>query len=176
MINTYLWSRCASYDLENVTKGLIKVVIKSPVDVYVIFHSKDQSTIPKELASYKKYEGYHVLELDVMKTVELNQEGKPCYEPSENDNVGFAEHNYKLLMKEIMTTYNCTTPYIPAEFRIGSKVCQNETLNSKVHELIKYSSSRHATNLWMADYYSDPPCVYQTYSMQQTIRGKGNLH
>ena len=173
IINTYLWSRCASYDLKNITKGLVKVVIRSPLSVYVIFHSKDQLSIPKELASYKKYEGYHVIELSVMKTIDLNQEGKPCYEPSENNDVGFGEHDYKLLMNKIMTKYNCTTPYIPAEFRKGSKICQNTTMNSKVHELIKYSSSTHATNLWMADYYSDPPCVYQSYSMRETIRGEG---
>ena len=172
-MNTYLWARCASYDLKNSTKGLVKVIIRSPVSVHVIFHSKEQVSIPKELASYKKYDAYHVIELDVEKTIDLNQVGNPCYEPSENNNVGFGEYDYRLLMQKIITKFNCTTPYIPAEFRNGSKICQNETTTNKVHELMKYSSSAQATNLWMSDYYSVPPCVYHQYSMQETIKEKG---
>ena len=175
-MNTYLWTRCASYDLKNNTKGLVKVIIRSPVSVYVIFHSKDQVSIPKELASYKKYSAYHVIELDVEKSMNLNQAGNLCYEPSENHNVGFGEYDYRLLMKKIMTKFNCTTMYIPEEFRIDAKICQNETTTNQVHELMRYSSSTHATNLWMSDYYSVPPCVYHKYSMKETIKGKGKTH
>ena len=56
------WGKCASYDLEKYSKELSKVVIYSPVTVYVLFHSKDQFSIPKELSTKVTFEGLQSIE------------------------------------------------------------------------------------------------------------------
>ena len=177
-LNPYLWSHCASYDLQDHAKGLVKVFIKSPVQVYVILHSKDQISIPKELAVYKRFEnlgGKRVVEVDVEKTIDLDQKNKPCYSPADNNNVSFGAHSYTVLSQKILEEFNCTTLYIPEEFRKGAKICDNETALALVHQFIMYSSSSLATNLWMSDYYTNPPCLSQMYTIQETIRTEGKL-
>ena len=172
-MSSFLWTRCATYDLTNHSKSLLRVEVRSPVSVYVIFHDKDQISLPRELSAYQLFDKQHVIEVTIEKTIDLNQKEKPCYYTSENDKESFGEHDYKLLINKIMQKFECTTLYIPAEFINGSKICQNSTTTNLVHEFMKYSSPTFATNLWTSDYYSPPPCVYHKYSVDQTIAGKG---
>ena len=155
---------------------MVKVWITSPVQVYVILHSKEQISIPKELAVYKRFEepaGKNVVEVTVEKTVDLDQKNRPCYDPAKNNNVSFGEHDYRVLAHKIMEKFNCTTLFIPEEFRLGAEICKNETRLYHVHQFIQYSSSSHATNLWTSNYYTIPPCTYHKYTVHDTIRARG---
>ena len=134
-------------------------------------------SIPKELAVYKRFEepaGKNVVEVTVEKTVDLDQKDRPCYDPAENNNVSFGEHDYQILAQKIREKFNCTTLFIPEKFRSGAEICKNETGLYEVHQFLQYSSSSHATNLWTADYYTIPPCVYHKYTVHDTIRARGN--
>ena len=90
------------------------------MDVWVIIHNREQVSIPKELAAYIRFDGRHVVEVTVEKTVNLDQKENPCYYPAQHENVTFGDHNYKIMAKIVLEKFNCTTPYIPAQFRIGS--------------------------------------------------------
>ena len=169
------WGKCASYDLEKHSKELTKVAIRSPLDVYVIFHSKDQLSIPKELSTKETLEGFHLIDVTIDKTIDLKQDDKPCYDTSEHSGESYGEHEYKLLTSRTMERFNCTTPFIPAEFRNGSNICLNQTAASLVHEFLQYSSSSFVTNMWKSNYYSIPPCVYHTYTVAERARGKGKV-
>ena len=171
----YRWTYCASYNLQAHAEGLIKVGVESPMDVWVIIHNRDQITIPKELAAYIRFDAYHVVEVTVEKTVDLDQKQKPCYDPAQHNNVTYGDHNYEILAKILIEKFNCTTPFIPAQFRNGSKLCETRTMLSKVHWFMMYSSSSFATNLWSSTYYTHPPCIYQSYMAQETISGKGKF-
>ena len=166
--------RCATYELENHKEQLTKVEIKSPVDVYVIFHSKEQISIPKELSARKTFEGYHNIEVTIQKTINLNQKEKHCYNPADNGGISFGMHEYQLLMKRIMKNFNCTTPFIPDKYRKDSDICLNQTTLEKVHEFLKFSSSSFVSNMWKSNYYGIPPCVYTTYAIDEAIKGKGD--
>ena len=114
---------------------LVKVTITSPVQLYVILHSKDQISIPRELALYKRFDnvgGKNVVEINVEKTIDLNQKDKPCYDPAEHNNVGFGEHSYRVLSEKIVEKFNCTTLFIPEDFRKGIKICGNNTLLTQI--------------------------------------------
>ena len=145
------------------------------MDVQVIIHNRDQITIPKELAAYIRFDGRHVVEVTVVKTLNLDQKQNHCYCPAQHNSVTFGDHNYKVLAKILMEKFNCTTPFIPAQFRINSKLCETRSTLNKVHWFMMYSSSSFATNLWSSTYYTDPPCVYHSYTAQETISRKGKF-
>ena len=170
---TSFWTKCANFDLEKYSKELTQVSIKSPAEVLVIVHSKDQITIPRELSAVYTFDGSHIVDVTIDKTIDLNQKKKPCYDVSENNGKGFGENEYELLMKIIMERFNCTTPFIPAEFRKGSEICGNEKTMKLVHDLIDLSLSSNAPVIWKSNYFSIPPCVYHTYTVQEKTNVKG---
>jgi hypothetical protein len=170
------WGKCASYEFENHTEDLTKVEIRSPADVTVFLHSKDQLSIPKELSVRTFFNGYHSIEVTVEKTIDLNKERKPCYDNNDHGNESYGEHEFNLLVKKIMEKFNCSTPFIPPEFRKGSPICQNQTTANLVHGFLKYSSSAFMTNMWKSSYYSVPPCVYHKFSAETTIKMKGKTN
>ena len=92
-MSSFLWARCATYDLTHHSKSLLRVEVHSPVSVYVIFHDKDQISLPRELSAYQLFDKQHVIEVTIEKTIDLNQKEKPCYDTSENDNESFGEHD-----------------------------------------------------------------------------------
>ena len=61
------------------------------------------------------------------------------------------------------TSYGCSSPFIPAEFRRGFDVCRNKTTGKKVQAFIKTSTGSWTTNIWSKDYFFKPPCIYNTY-------------
>ena len=171
----HAWSKCASYELENHKEHMTKVEIRTPADVVLFFHSKDQLTMPKELTSRIYFDGSHSLAVTEEKTIDLNQNDKPCYNVEENGGKNFGEHEYEILSMKILEKFNCTTLFIPVEFRKDSEICLNETTAKMVHEYIKYSSSMYATSMWKSNFYSIPPCVYHTFTIEQAVHSKGNL-
>ena len=44
-----------------------------------------------------------------------------------------------------------------------------------IHEYLKYSSSTYSTNMWKSNFYTKPPCVYRTFSIERTVDGKGGF-
>ena len=80
----HYWSKCASYELNEQREQLTKVEIRTPLDVAVFFHSKDQVIMPKELRARIFFGGYHSIEVTEEKTIDLNQNTKPCYIVEEN--------------------------------------------------------------------------------------------
>ena len=170
----YQWGKCASYDLGDNPGHLRRVKIKSPVEVDVIFHNKDQSSIPKELSTRLRFDGTHHIEVTVEKTIDVNQnKKKPCYKPEENHGETYGKHDYMLLNKKIVGRFNCTTPFIPSEFRNGAEICLNKSAGILIHQFLKYSSASFSTNMWNKNYHSIPPCIYHTYTTQETkIEGK----
>ena len=94
-----LWGRCASYDLEDYQKQLNYVFIKSPVEVDVVFHSKEQSSIPIELSTRLRFDGDHTVQVTVEKTIDVDQKEKPCYDPKKHQGEAYGDYDYKLLNK-----------------------------------------------------------------------------
>ena len=96
------WSKCASYDLKEQREQLTKIEIRTPVDVAVYFHSKDQLTMPKELRACIYYSGYHSIEVTKEKTINLNQNNLYCYNVEEHGGKNYGEHEYDILIAKIM--------------------------------------------------------------------------
>ena len=107
------WSKCASYDLKEQREQLTKIEIRTPVDVAVYFHSKDQLTMPKELRARIYFGGFHSIEVTEEKTIDLNQNEKPCYNVEENGGKNYGEHEYEVLMAKFLEKFNCTTFFYP---------------------------------------------------------------
>ena len=177
-ISWHNWGKCASYDLEDLGKGqkARRIYITSPVEVQVILHSKEQTSIPLELSTQMRLDGRHEVMVGVKKTIDVNQKRKPCYIPEDHDGESYGEHDYKLLNKIISDKFNCTTPYIPKDYRNGSKICTDETVGKKVHRLFKRALVGLNTNIWMEDFYSIPPCVYHTYKTEKTRKDGELIH
>ena len=55
----YHWGKCASYDLKDYEEQIRFVTIESPVEVDVIVHSKEQSSIPQELSIQQRLDASH---------------------------------------------------------------------------------------------------------------------
>ena len=116
------WSKCASYDLKEQREQLTKIEIRTPVDVAVYFHSKDQLTMPKDLRARIYFGGYHSIKVNKEKTIDLNLNEKPCYNVEENGGKNYGEHEYEVLMAKFLEKFNCTTFFIPAEIRKDSEI------------------------------------------------------
>ena len=162
----YHWGKCASYDLKDYEEQIRHVIIKTPLKVDVILHRKDQSSIPKELSMKQRFDGNHEVTVTVEKTIDVTQLKKPCYKPEDHNGETYNELDYKLLNKIIMQRFNCTSPFIPSEFRTGSEICLKP--NRSLHTFIESSSASFCTIMWKKNYHSIPPCVYHTYSAQET--------
>ena len=166
----YKWGKCASYDISDHDKELeVKEVrITSPVKVDVILHSKDQSSIPLELSTLLRFDSSHEIQVTVEKTIDVYQAKKPCYKPEDHGGETYGEHDYKLLSKTIMEKFNCTTPFIPSEYRNGSEICSNKNTGRRVHQFLRSTSASLVPNMWRDSYHSIPPCVYHTYNIHET--------
>ena len=169
-----LWGRCASYYLKDYQKQLNYVFIKSPVEVDVVFHSKEQSSIPIELSTRLRFDGDHTVQVSVEKTIDVDQEKKPCYDPEKHQGETYGDYDYKRLNNKFLEQFNCTTPFIPPQFRNGGEICLNQTIAKKIHILLRQSSASLTANMWKEDYHSIPPCVYHTYNIQH-LRSDGKV-
>ena len=163
------WGKCASYELVNAQEPLrvMSVWIKSPLEIKVFLHSKDQSNTPRELSISALFVSQHKIQVSVEKTIDISQTKKPCYNPEDHAGETYGEYDYKLLNKKIIEKFNCTTPFIPSKYRNGSKICSNAN-GSRVHGFLRSTSASLSPNMWADDYHSIPPCVYHTYTMQET--------
>ena len=158
------WGKCASFDLEDFKKSLRFVKIESPIEVDVVIHSKEHSSIPLELSTTIRLESRHVVNINVEKTIDIYQDKKPCYRPEDNKGDTYGDHEYKLLQHKIMDQFNCTTPFIPSEYRNGSKICSKAEKGERVNMFFKLYSSSLNFNMWSQDHHSIPPCVYHTFT------------
>ena len=145
----------------------MSVLIESPVEIKVFLHSKGQSNIPRELSISALFVSLHKIQVSVEKTIDIYQTKKPCYNPEDHEGETYGDYDYKLLNNKIIEKFNCTTPFIPSKYRNGSKICSNEK-GSSVYEFFKSTSASLSPNMWADDYHSIPPCVYHTYTMQET--------
>ena len=93
----------------------------------------------------------------------------------ENGGKNYGEQKYEVLMAKILEKFKCTTLFIPAEIRKDSEICQNEKTAKMIHEYLKYSSSAYSTNMWKSNFYTIPPCVYHTFTIERTVDGKGSF-
>jgi hypothetical protein len=171
----HYWGKCASYELSKQREQLTKVEIRTPLDVAVFFHSKDQVIMPKELRARIYLGGFDSIEVTEEKTIDLNKKEKPCYNVEENGGKTYGDHEFEVLMTKILEKFNCTTLFIPAQIRKDSEICLNETTANMVHEYMKYSSSAYSTGMWKSNFYTLPPCVYNTFSIEKSVDGNGNF-
>ena len=170
---SYNKGKCASYDLEDYRKQLRVVKIRSPVNVDIFFHSKEQSSIPREISARQRFDGSHEIDVTVEKTIDVNQLKKPCYKPEDHNGETYGEHDYKLMNKMIVERFNCTTPFILPEFRNGTEICLKKDVGLLVQQFLQSSSASFSPNMWTNDYHFIPPCEYHTYTTQET-RYEGN--
>ena len=162
------WGLCASYDLKDYQKHLRTVEIKSPVSVDVLFHGKEHSNIPIELSTRVRFDGHHEVLVTIDKTIDVNQPDKPCYDPADHEGEPYGEHDYRQLNKIILARFNCTTPFIPQQFRAGDEICTNPSIGKNVHLMLEEMSASFNPNIFKENFHSLPPCVYHTFSVQQT--------
>ena len=93
----------------------------------------------------------------------------------ENGGNNYGDHEYEVLMKQILEKFICTTLFIPAEIRKDFKICLNETTANTIHEYMKYSCSAYSTSMWKSNFYTIPPCVYHTFSIERDVDGNGTF-
>ena len=162
------WGYCASFELSQYQEGLRMVEIKSPIEVNVLFHSKDQSNIPIELSTQVRFDGKHEVTVTVDKTIDVNQNDKPRYNPDDHGGKMYGDYDYTVLNKMFLERFNCTTPFIPQQFRDEGEICLNRTVGKTIHTILRQRSASFNPNMFKENYHSIPPCVYHTFSVQQS--------
>ena len=169
MSRIHYWGKCVSFNLESYKDALARVQILSPKTVTVYIHNERSSSISKELSTRRFFRSYQILDVTVAKTIDLNREAKPCYDPKDYNGKNYGKHEYENLEKKIMERFNCTTPIIPKEIRQEDPICLVQKIGRKVHHFLKASASFFLTNIWSENFHSLPPCVYHTHSFKETI-------
>ena len=144
------------------------VNIRSPIDVNILFHDKEQSNIPLELSAKIRLDGNHEVFVTVEKTIDVAQKKKPCYNSKDHGGEIYGDYDFKVLNKMFLERFNCTTPFIPRQFRKEGEICLNRTVGKTIHTILRQRSASFNPNMFKENYHSIPPCVYHTFSVQQS--------
>ena len=165
--------KCASYKIESSSSSsmVTSVEIRSPIEVSVVFHSRDQSSAPMELSSQVIFARTHYITVEVEKSIDVNHDKKPCYDPKEHQGVSYEEYTLTLLSKMIDKNFNCTTPVIPKKYRIGTNICTNPSHGEKVHQFLSSYAPTYSGIMWNDQYDFLPPCVYHKYNIKDVRKG-----
>ena len=156
-----------------------RFVLKSSIDLYVLFHHSSFSNVHREISIIFNFDGKkelrwisscyeslfsakHIINVSVSKKKDLNTELTPCF-----DGTDYSAAEFEKLGKDLKDHFSCTSPFLPKIYRAGAKLCKNDTVGKKVQNFIK-ATGLFATNMWKNDYFFLPPCTYSTYSYHQT--------
>ena len=119
----------------------------------------------------KKYyfSAKHIIDVRVSKKEDLNTVSTPCYDgdhfiQAESEKIGLALRN----------NFNCTSPFIPDNYKQGMQLCKNASIGKMAQNFIK-STGLFSTNMWKKDYFFLPPCKYFSYNYHTTNVFKGYL-
>ena len=122
---TRLFGKCATYDLDSEKSQLNRIKIRSPLDIIVLLHDKNQQNIHRELSIFYHLQGLklilhiklskhiyflgdHNIRVSLSKTSALNTVSRPCYEGND-----FGHQEYLRLVQLVKEGFTSLRDHYP---------------------------------------------------------------